>query len=277
MGRFQLPTVTLLLALLVHSSTVRAQTLRVATYNVNCGNHQSKQILDAITTANAGVVCLQETTLSLEQILTRDLAKDYPEIHSFGHKAQIPAERFTIVSKWKLEELKIHPPQAGLFGFVSAKFDLGEHKVHSVNVHLAPFRIKRGAGFRSAMATIAKTEAQHEKEIISILKIVDAEKPTLVVGDFNSASTFRAPGSTQNNRASGLFRSNPQGPRGPSHVALADQAGAAEPADRLHLPFQALQDAAIQGGSARRVRSQSSGLGTGTDWACWCSLAHKHA
>jgi len=182
-----------LLQVVVVVSQASAQTVRIAPYNVNCSNRQSDQELDAIKTANADIVCLQETTPSLEELLRKKLAREYPVVHSAGHKGTIPAERFTFVSRQELQDLEFHPPAAGLLRCYAATFKFGDHKVHLLSVHLQPFRIRRGAGFRNAMRTISNTELTHANEIKAILKLLDSEAPTIVAGDFNSVATFKAP------------------------------------------------------------------------------------
>lgn len=55
-----------------------ARSFRVATYNLNWGNRRGDQVLDAIATAKADVVFLQETTRQSERFLQEHLKKSYP-------------------------------------------------------------------------------------------------------------------------------------------------------------------------------------------------------
>lgn len=188
-ARFSITAIVLLLLI----SDAYAQQLRIATYNVNCRNNQRDKILEAIKAVDADIVCLQETTRPLERFLAKQLATTYPHTHSAGHHGKIPAERFTIASKHQLHELIFHPPQAGLFGFYSAEFELGKERVHLTTVHLAPFLVRRGAGLREVIAAISEAEAVHAREMKSILQRVNANEPTIILGDFNSVANFRAP------------------------------------------------------------------------------------
>lgn len=182
-----------LLLLFMLASHSHGQSIRVATFNVNWGNRRGDQVIDAITTAKADVLCLQETTLQSEQFLKSQLAGQYPVFHSVGHKGKYAAERFTIASKKELRDLTFHPPDAGLFGFYSATIQLRTKDVRILNVHLSPLLIRRGDGIRQAIEAFTDAEEKHTEEIEAIVRTIDVDQPTIVVGDFNSLSTFGAP------------------------------------------------------------------------------------
>ncbi len=170
-----------------------AQSVRVATFNVNWGNRRGDQVLDSIATASADILCLQETTPQSERFLKQRLADRYPEFHAVGHNGAYGAERFAFASRLKPRDLKFHPPRAGLFGFYGATYRLGDQDVRILNVHLTPFVIARGSGLREAMGALMATEEKHRQEIEAVLAAVDQEVPTIIVGDFNSLSGFEAP------------------------------------------------------------------------------------
>ena len=167
--------------------------IRVATYNVNWGNRRGDQVIDAITTADADVLCLQETTQQSEQFLKLHLAYQYPVFHSVGHDGEYAAERFALASKTELADLTFYPPDAGLFGFCSATIQLGNVRVRIINVHLSPVLMRGGFGIRQAFEAFADAEAKHAAEIDGIVRTIDLDQPTIVVGDFNSLSNFCAP------------------------------------------------------------------------------------
>ena len=175
------------------------QSFRIATFNVNYANTRGDQVLDAISEASPDILCLQETTLQSEGWLRKQLADSHPEFPSAGHEGKYYAERFAFASKLEPVELVYHPPKAGLFGFYEATYTVHNRKVRIVNVHLSPFGIPRGAGLTDALAAISKTEAKHSAEIDAILDSIDPETPTVICGDFNSLSTFKAPSSLVEN------------------------------------------------------------------------------
>ena len=189
----RMKTVASLLVVACLASIATGQSLRIATYNVNWSNRQGAQLLDAISAANPDLICLQETTPQSEQFLRTRLANRYPHFHSVGQTGRYAEERFTFASKTELTDVTYTPSDAGLFGFYSAslRFDGGD--IRFVNVHLAPFLVPRDGGVRDALAALAATEGTHKSEIASIEKSIDAKLPTIVVGDFNSLSSFCAP------------------------------------------------------------------------------------
>lgn len=183
----------LLISAFLLASDTGAQSIRIATYNVNWGNRRGDQMISAIDTADADILCLQETTPQSEQFLKGRLGERYPYFHSVAHDGRYAAERFVFAANIKLDDLTFHPPEDGLFGFYAATFRHGGDDVRIVNVHLTPFRFKKGGGIRAAMAALSSTEEQHAKEIEFIVKAIDTSQPTIIVGDFNSLSEFNAP------------------------------------------------------------------------------------
>ncbi|QDV87858.1 endonuclease/exonuclease/phosphatase family protein [Planctomycetes bacterium TBK1r] len=184
---------SLLIVALTLASNASADSIRVATYNLNWGNRRGDQVLDAIGAANPDLICFQETTVPSERFLRERLAKTYPYFHATGHDGRYAGERFAFASKIELTDVTFVPPTAGLFGFYSANLNLSGTHVRIVNVHLTPLQIKRGGGIRDAMAALSTTEDKHAIEIDAIVDAIDCQRPTIVVGDFNSISSFRAP------------------------------------------------------------------------------------
>jgi len=175
------------------ASSARADTLCVATYNLNYANRRGDQVLDAIATADPNLVCFQETTIQSERFLREHLEKTHPFFYSVGHKGQYYAERFAFASKTKLTDVKYTEPNAGLFGFYAATVETTGGPIQVVNVHLSPFQFKRGGGIADAMTALSATEEVHAIEIAAIVEAIDPNKATIVLGDFNSISTFAAP------------------------------------------------------------------------------------
>jgi len=184
---------TLLMLALLPASDDGSDSIRIATYNLNWGNRRGDQMIDAIESADADILCLQETTPQSEQFLRKRLADRYRYFHSTGHEGRYGAERFAFASRIELDEVTFHPPTGGLFGFYTATFHYGGDDGRIVNVHLTPFRFKKGGGISGAMAAISDTEEQHGQEIDAIVKAIDPDNPTIIAGDFNSLSEFKAP------------------------------------------------------------------------------------
>lgn len=172
---------------------VCADSITVATYNLNWGNRRGDKMLDAIDAASADIICFQESTPVSERFLQARLAKTYPHFHSTGHKGRYLGERFTFASKHELSDLTFVPPSAGLFGFYTANLNLSGTDIHIINVHLTPVTIKRGRSLAEAMTVLLTTEEKHRKEIEVVVENIDHQRPTIVLGDFNSISTYVAP------------------------------------------------------------------------------------
>lgn len=183
----------LVIVALMVAPDLQAQSLRIATYNVNWANGRGDAVLDAIATAKPDLICFQETTPRSERFLREQLRDTFPHFHAAGHQRQYAAERFAFASKIKLTDLTFVPPAKGLFGFYVARFRLDETAVHVVNVHLSPFQPPPGGGIRELMAELSTTEEKHASEITAIIDAIDANQPTIIAGDFNSLSTFVAP------------------------------------------------------------------------------------
>lgn len=217
---------------IILSFGAHAQLLCVATYNLNYGNRRGDQVLDAISKASPDLICFQETTIQSEQFLRDRLAKTYPFFHSVGHEGRYYAERFAFASKTKLTDVEFVPPTQGLFGFYLATLEIGRDArvphsdverdarvpnsdvgrdtrvassevgrdaefpsltIQIVNVHLTPFHGSLKDGVLGATAALASTEKTHAVEIDAILERVDSKRPTIILGDFNSLSSFVAP------------------------------------------------------------------------------------
>jgi endonuclease/exonuclease/phosphatase family metal-dependent hydrolase len=168
-------------------------TIRIATYNINWGNNGGEQLQDVIAKSKADIIFFQETTLQFEPTLRKQLAAVYPEFYSSGHLGKLPAERFAFASKVKLRDVKFHPPKTGLFGFYTATFFWGKDEIRLVSVHLTPIMVPQNATFMVAMNAVSAIEGKHATEIAAILKDLDPAIPTIIAGDFNSLSTFKAP------------------------------------------------------------------------------------
>lgn len=179
--------------ILISECCCHAQSIRVATYNLNWGNRRGEEMLGAIREADADIVCFQETTDVTERFLKTKLRSTHPEFHSFGHNGHYFAERFSIASRMSLDEIRYHPPAKGLFGFVEATIPFGGEKLHVVNVHLTPFVLPKKPSMMALLAESNAVESKHRAEMDAICDVVDPSRPTIILGDFNSISSYAAP------------------------------------------------------------------------------------
>lgn len=165
----------------------------IASWNVNYGNRDALEIVKRVTGTNADVVCLQETTVPIESILWKQLKLRYPYSKAFGHKGDYFAERFAVMSKHKIDDIRFVPPTRSFFGHVVARLKIGERLLTIVNVHLTPFTGRGAENLPQLLLAMGQTEVDHQHEIDAVLKHITVDEATLVVGDFNSLSGFVAP------------------------------------------------------------------------------------
>jgi endonuclease/exonuclease/phosphatase (EEP) superfamily protein YafD len=168
-------------------------TLTVATFNINFGNPDLPAVVAAIRKSGADIVALQETNAASERFLRRQLAKEYPFMQFRPPKGEYLASGFGFLSRFPLEDRKFLEPKHGLFGTCICRVRVGGQAIQIVSVHLSPLGALREVGLAAALGKLAEVEAVHKKEILRILEGVDAAGPALILGDFNSLSTFVAP------------------------------------------------------------------------------------
>ncbi len=173
-----------------------ADGISVATYNVNWGNARLGEVIETIRTADADVVCLQETNDESVAKIRRELADSYETIRSYGSTDIYAGGGFALLSRLEITQEEFLSPQHGLFGTCVFEVKLGDRSVQIVNLHLQPVLFTRGEGVLGKLANlgaIEEAEKTHRKEIGRVFENLHRDVPTLIVGDFNSLSTFKAP------------------------------------------------------------------------------------
>ncbi len=170
-----------------------ADTLTIATYNINWGNIDLKTMVGTVRRADADVVCLQETNQQSERYIRRALRKEYSAMRFRGHRGRWGAERFGFLSRHPVSHLSFVEPKQGLFGAYVAQVRTRGTAIQIVNVHLQPIVLPRDAGIAQALSALAAMEQTHANEIAHIFEHVRPDMPTVFAGDFNSLSTFHAP------------------------------------------------------------------------------------
>jgi len=165
---------------------------RVATFNINWGNVDLSKTVRTIRDSKADLVALQETNAESERHIRTKLRGDYATIFFRGHDGRYEAERFGLLVKSPVKELKFVPPKGGIFGALILRTWLGGREVQIANLHLMPWA--RGGGELIAMAKeMARMEGTHATEITNIHAALWGKVPTIVLGDFNSHSGMNAP------------------------------------------------------------------------------------
>ncbi len=152
--------------------------LSVMTYNVNYGTAGDASIVAAIRDADADIVFLQETNARWERAIRKALADAYPHM-AFVHCCR--AGGLAVLSKQAFAAREHVQPKAGMFPAWRLVLDTPLGPIQVLNLHLHPVW-RQGRGWIEAYMA---TRARHAEEMRELLPLLDAETPTLLVGDFN--------------------------------------------------------------------------------------------
>lgn len=164
----------------------KTASFKIATFNINYGNPNLKEVVESIKKSNADFVALQETNKTSMKYLRRKLSKRYRFIRFVNRPA---AGGFAILSKSKLRKVKFHKQKFGWFGVYTCEVKLAGKKVQIANVHLQASVPRRGESYLKFLARWQKDNETRRKEIAWIYKKLDAKKPAIILGDFNSMPT----------------------------------------------------------------------------------------
>lgn len=167
--------------------------ISVATYNMNYGIRDKRSLdeyVRIIHECRADVVGVQEGNPAMYAHLNKTLAKTYPYRKFYRGRA---ACGFGWLSKTPLLFPRVLPKSFGLFGTVLVQVKVAGRAVQLVNMHLMPTVPPKKASVATMLNTLAKTEAIRAKEIRSIHSKLQSKLPVVMLGDFNSISSFNAP------------------------------------------------------------------------------------
>lgn len=160
----------------------------LATYNVNYGNPDLKDVVASIRLAGADVVALQETNKESEEFIRKELSKTYPHMR-FDHAPT--AGGLALLSKVPLEGAKYLPPAkdlGGWFGTQLARVTLQGRQLQIVNVHLVATVPKPGTSMIEFLKLYAACETVRDKEIRRLVGQLPKHWPVVMLGDYNSIS-----------------------------------------------------------------------------------------
>jgi len=165
-----------------------SQTLRIATLNVNAGISCPSNAIAAIRSSNADIVCLQEPNPRMMSGLTNALAESYPysQFDSPGHNYWYYIDRLGILSKYPFDATFIAPSAEGAFGSQFAVIRVGATQVQVLNVHLAPPRLLTLKYPLHTLREFADSENKRVAEVVSMLSILDPDRPAILAGDLNA-------------------------------------------------------------------------------------------
>lgn len=172
------------------ATSAPAKTFTVATYNINWGNPNLKAVAATIAKSKADLVCLQETNRDSALYLRRRLGRTYPHI-AFRNTGGAGGLGF--LSKSPIRHLKYVPRKFGWFGAWVVKVALAGADVQVAGVHLMPTDLRRARSLVDVLRQLFKSEAVRLAEIRHVHASLAAKTPTIVLGDFNTFSSYSAP------------------------------------------------------------------------------------
>ncbi|MHC4545924.1 MAG: endonuclease/exonuclease/phosphatase family protein [Planctomycetota bacterium] len=153
--------------------------VKIVSYNVNWGFVKPGNVADFLSDVDADVICMQETHRYWEVFLKEWLLERYPHSAFEGWGG---AGGIAIMSKYKLEKVKLIEPKSGWFPSLLAEVRTPIGLVQFLNVHLKPPLSDEGTVRLSALY---RTPNIHLKEIEEFVAKTDSTKPLVIAGDFN--------------------------------------------------------------------------------------------
>lgn len=163
------------------ASAERGAEVRIATYNVFTGVRDVRRTLAVIRKTHADVVAMQEIAPRGAELLERALQREYPYCHFSNGLA--------IVSRYPLKHPRYQHSARGINGFLVVEVDHPGGRFQIGNLHLDPLR---GWTTRQRLALpwqlMWRQGSVHRGELKQVFGMLRTDLPTVLVGDFNSAS-----------------------------------------------------------------------------------------
>ena len=155
---------------------------RILTYNANWGGPGAEQAVRAISSADADIVCLQETHPAWQKLIRARLARQYTFM-AFQHPPGLRgAGGMAFLSKFPGEQAAYVPSVTGWFDGWIAKFQTPAGPVQVNNVHLRP-KLSDRAGL--TLSAYFGTGDDRQREVERYYTQLEPGVPAIVAGDFN--------------------------------------------------------------------------------------------
>jgi endonuclease/exonuclease/phosphatase family metal-dependent hydrolase len=181
--------------------------LRIATHNINFANKDLSLVIDAVLGSGADVIAFQEMTHVSEPYLARKLKSAFPHTTLLKAKDRERPLRLGLISKFPILQWEYTEPKYGLHGTYCAVLEVDKKKVQVVNIHLHPPLPCSIHGPLHFVRLLRKAERIHKAEIERIHRRLIPGIPTIILGDFNSFSVFKAPTYLRDNGFTDSFAS----------------------------------------------------------------------
>lgn len=155
--------------------------IRVGSYNVFTGAHDVSKTVNVIRSMDADVVALQELSPQGARLLDRALKRDYPYRHF--------TEGVAIVSRFPLRNPRYQHSQRGINGFLFTEVESPGGRFQLASLHLDPLHLWTTWDKWSLLQQLLWGQGEiHRAEVKQISDALKPGIPTILAGDFNSAS-----------------------------------------------------------------------------------------
>jgi endonuclease/exonuclease/phosphatase family metal-dependent hydrolase len=160
--------------------------VRIGTYNVLAGTRDPKGTAEVIRKLGADIVALQELAPEGAKLLDVELKDDFSHRYfSNGHG---------LLSRYPILDPRFERSERGINGFLFAEIDLPRGHLQIASMHLDPLRIwTTRQQLTLPLQLLWRQGDIHRAELAQVAKNLHPGLPTILLGDFNSAS-HTAPG-----------------------------------------------------------------------------------
>jgi endonuclease/exonuclease/phosphatase family metal-dependent hydrolase len=163
------------------ASVDQSSKIRVGTYNVLTGTHDVPQTVKVIRRMDADVVALQELSPQGARLLDRALKRDY-RYRQF-------TDGVAIVSRFPLRNSRYQHSQRGINGFLFTEVESPGGRFQVASLHLDPLHLWTSRDKWSLLQQLLWGQGEiHRAEVKQISDALKPGLPTVLAGDFNSAS-----------------------------------------------------------------------------------------
>lgn len=152
----------------------------VQTFNVEFGDSSDPVTVAAVGEADADIVCLQEVTPAWQAVLMARYAQRYPHM-VFHVRGPTSTAGLAVLSRYPIDDQGVQPAPNGWHPAWHLHVETPGGSVQLLHVHLrAPLNGRSGA-----LESYLKVEDDHRLEIDQFAQVLEENRPTLVLGDFN--------------------------------------------------------------------------------------------
>jgi len=173
-------TLVCFMTLLALHSEAFCQVISISTYNFNWENADVDSSIEMIRDVDCDIVCFQE----LNPVPFKRLRDSLLAIYPYWYRAN----QFAFCSKRRLDgfEASIH------VNYAICRMQFGGRQIQIANVHLSPISLSGNVSLLSLLKEIGKQDSKHVDEVHGLLREIDSEAPSIILGDFNSVEGSKA-------------------------------------------------------------------------------------